>query len=1182
MREWTDAQKDAISARVGPLLVSAAAGSGKTAVLVERVVSRILDPDAPIGADRILVVTFTRAAAAEMRARLEQRLEQEREKNPQSLFLQRQQILLTRAHIGTIDSFCQELVREHFSELGFPADFRVADDSERKILEQAALTEVLERHYGAKDQAFYALLGCFALGRDDRALSGMLLSLYAFTRSHPFPKRWLQEKARLYAEGDPDKTPWGKEVRAYAEEAVAYCIEQMREAVRIAQEDAGLREKCAPFLEAEAAQLQSVEKALSEHTPWDGIGAWLDNVVFDRLPTPRGYKEHPGKAAISTARDGVKKTIKELQKYFAKPAAACGEEIAKLRPLVETLFSLVEEFTETFQAKKAARRLVDFDDLAHGALRLLVREEDGAFVRTAVAEELARQYEEIFVDEYQDTNELQDLLFSAISNHEQNLFLVGDVKQSIYGFRQAQAALFLHRRETSAPYDRAHPKGPAVIVLDRNFRSRAGITEGVNFFFSQLMSEKVGGLSYGKQDALTCGASYPPEEEPCVELTLLSLKDDADEDQADMVRCESRQIAARLHTFFQTGSIAENGTTRPPRPGDVCILLRSAARFAPLYAHALWEQGIPAWADPGTGFFGTYEIRAALAFLQAVDNPLLDIPLLAALVNPIYGFSPDDLVRLRLQDRKAGVYALLQRAAERGDSRCGAFLEDLRRMRALAAALPADAFIESFYRETGFSDAVLAMKDGEERMKNLRLLLDYARRYEETGTGGLSGFLRFLERLQDEGGDLGRGTPGARADAVQIMSIHHSKGLEFPVVILAGTGRRFHVDLDNARLHKDLGFGARLRDEETGCRVTTLPREAIALAQKREEKSEELRVLYVAMTRAKERLWIFASVANPETYLRVLAAKCGRRDTLPPFVVRGADRASDWIFLCALRHPDGGPLRTLAGAPVSTLPTKEPWKVRVNPPLPDAAAPAEETAPAAAPEPDAALEASLSKLLAFSYPYAPLSKVRAKSAASDLAGGKFQRAYAFQSRPAFLSAGGLTPAERGTALHTFLQYADYARAAEDPQKECGRLLEEAYLTPEEARAVDFSKIEAFFASSLGQRILKSPRVLREYRFSMELPAGDVEPGLPAPLSEEPVVVQGALDCAFWEDGAWVIVDYKTDRVHDADALWRRYRAQLSLYREALSRCTGLPVKEGVLYAFSLGRAVTGDFSAPKG
>ena len=283
-----------------PLLVSAAAGSGKTAVLVERVVSRILDPDAPIGADRILVVTFTRAAAAEMRARLEQRLEQEREKNPQSLFLQRQQILLTRAHIGTIDSFCQELVREHFSELGFPADFRVADDSERKILEQAALTEVLERHYGAKDQAFYALLGCFALGRDDRALSGMLLSLYAFTRSHPFPKRWLQEKARLYAEGDPDKTPWGKEVRAYAEEAVAYCIEQMREAVRIAQEDAGLREKCAPFLEAEAAQLQSVEKALSEHTPWDGIGAWLDNVVFDRLPTPRGYKEHPGKAAIST------------------------------------------------------------------------------------------------------------------------------------------------------------------------------------------------------------------------------------------------------------------------------------------------------------------------------------------------------------------------------------------------------------------------------------------------------------------------------------------------------------------------------------------------------------------------------------------------------------------------------------------------------------------------------------------------------------------------------------------------------------------------------------------------------------------------------------------------------------------------------------------------------------------
>lgn len=1168
--QWTPAQEDAIHARGGPLLVSAAAGSGKTAVLVERILARILDEKAPVDADRLLVVTFTRAAAAEMRARMERRLVQEREKRPESLFLQRQQILLARAHIGTIDSFCSELVRAHFTELGFPADFRVADQSETAVLREQVLGEVLDQYYTEGKPEFFDLLDCFAAGRDDGPLASMVQQLYDFIQSHPFPTRWLREQAAFYHADGPDATPWGKEVRAYAQQALAYCIGVTRTSLGMLQQEPALAEKWVPVLEEELSALESARKALPDAT-WDGAGAWLLNIAFGRTQTPRGYGDHPLKLAVAANREGVKKIVGELQTLFCCTEAECKADFARLAPLVDTLFQIVQNFSAALQARKRTRHLADFSDLAHGALSLLVRETKSGWKRTDTAREIAAQYDEILVDEYQDTNVLQDLLFRAISCDEENLFMVGDVKQSIYGFRQAEAGLFLRRRAASQDYDRHAPQFPACITLDRNFRSRAGITDAVNFLFGQLMHEEAGGLDYGSHDYLVCGANFPPEKATAVELDLLELTGE-DGESMELIDCECGRIAELVLDFLQNGTVTDKGETRPARLGDICILLRSASRWAPEYARRLQEQSIPAWADPGTGFFGTAEVRTALSFLQAIDNPLLDIPLLAVLMSPVYGFSPDDLARLRAVDRESTIYAAVSRAASGGDARCRTFLADLRAYRTLAAALPADAFIEAFYRKSGYADMVLAMENGDARLSNLRLLTAYARRYETSGVGGLSGFLRFADRLRQSGGDFALAASGNEgADVVRIMSIHRSKGLEFPVVILAGCGRRFHTDLGNVRLHPRLGFGAKLRDTETGCRLTTLPREAIALAQHRDEMNEELRVLYVALTRAKERLWMLCAMPRVEQRLASLAAKLEQAPQLPTFVVRGVSCAADWLLLCALRHPDGGPLRDLAGvSQMPVLPAKEPWTVRI---LRQSAAPAQASAGQAPkremPVPDAAVLQTLRRYTAFQYPYAALSNVRAKTAASDLASAPFEREYAATSRPAFLEEDALTPAERGTALHAYMQFADYEKAALNPQAELARLQAQAYLTAQQAEAVDLESVRRFFASALAQRIAKSPRVLREYRFGFEMPASQVDPSLPPELGGEPVVVQGAVDCAFFEDNGWVLVDYKTDRTKDPQKLWQRYAAQLALYREALAQCTGLPVRDCVLYAFSM-------------
>lgn len=1174
-RNWTEDQLDAIRARGGTLLVSAAAGSGKTAVLVQRVIERITDPKNPTDADRLLVVTFTKAAAAEMRGRISAEISRMLEADPFNTRLQRQQLLLSRAHISTIDSFCSDLVRQNFFKLGISPEIRVLEESEISVLRTEAADETLEEFYEKGDPEFYDFVESFASGRDDAGISETINRLYDFVRSHPFPKRWLKEKADLYAAPVcASQTVWGKTILSFAQDAASYCLSVIKNSMTLMEEDEAVSAAYGDAFRSDLAGLEALRSAISE-SDWDRTLSISANFTYQKLKSLRGHSDDPLKERVTAARKEVKSTVSKLAGLLSAPDEQCVEDIKRLCPIVKKLFEVTERFSQVLDQKKSERHAADFSDLEHWALQLLVTETETDFKRTPEAMELSDSFDEIMVDEYQDTNETQDMIFRAVSRNESNLFMVGDVKQSIYRFRQAMPQIFLRRRADFPTYDRDKDTYPACVVLDKNFRSRSGVTDAVNFVFRQLMSKQTGELDYTKSEELVPAADYPANAETSAELDILDLSACEDEDK-DTIKAESKRIAEIILQMMDGAPrVTEKGMLRPAVYRDFCILLRSANRPAHEYVRELTALGIPAWADTSGGFFKTYEVGIALSLLRVIDNPVQDIPLLSVMMSPIYGFTVDDMAEIRIKARFGRLYPAVSAAAKDGNQRALEFLGQMENFRELSAAMPSDRLIRTVFEKTGLFDIVQAMPNGDLRLANLRLLLEYAKKYEASGYNGLTGFLRFLDRMQRSSGDLSAASALTEsANVVRVMSIHHSKGLEFPICIIAGCAHRFNRESPSVLLHPELGLGARLK-EETGVRYNTMPRAAVALELERDDMSEELRVLYVAMTRAKEKLIMLATLKDADKTLGRLASRLTQEERIQPYVVRSASSISDWLLLCALRHPDGKILRDTAGAPEDIIvPAKEKWDIRViHPQNEDVQEEKLEVIPLA--QPDENIEKRLAANLGYVYPYSSLKGVCAKAAASELAAREFSAKYAASSRPAFLSEKGLTPAERGTALHTYMQFADYAKAALDPQAELARLLTEKYLTAAQAQAVDLTRAAAFFASPVMKRILASPHFEREFRFTVEIPAGEVNPDLAPPMSEETVILQGAADLVFEEDGKLVLVDFKTDRAKDPEALWQRYREQLKLYRFALESCTGKKVKQCVLYSFYTNSEISG-------
>lgn len=1167
-RTWTRDQEDAIRARRGTLLVSAAAGSGKTSVLVERFLERITDEENPSDADRLLVVTYTRAAAEEMRGRISRRIDSLLESDPGNLHLRRQQILLSHAHISTIHSFCADLVRENFFRLGIAPDFRILEDSELKVLREDALERVLNRYYEQDDPDFFRLADAFSTGRDDWKMASAVETVYDFVRSHPFEERWMREKAALYRTEEPfSQTMWGRALFFYGEQAAAYSVELLRSCLSSMEGEEDMEKA---YGEAYRSDLQEAEAVLCSIRAgqWDETVKRLSSLQWMRAKPLRGRGDDPLKEKLVSGRKQAQKELEGLRKLFSANEAECALDLENLAPLAEKLFEVTRAFSQELDEEKARRRAADFGDLEHWALRLLVQDTEEGPVFTQEARETAARFDEIMVDEYQDTNEAQDMIFRAVSRKEENLFMVGDVKQSIYRFRQAMPEIFLRRKAEYSLYSREKDTYPACVVLDQNFRSVSGVTDAVNFVFRELMSREAGELEYTESEELKPGAVYPPAEEPAMRLDVIDLS--AGEEK-DIVRAESRHIAELIYRMTAEETVTEGGVQRPVRFSDIAILLRSHTKYGPLYARELSSLGIPAASERSGGFFAASEVQVMLALLKVIDNPMQDIPLLAVLMSPIYGFTPDKMAEIRLKYRQGSFYSAILAAESEGEEALRRFKEDLSRFRTLAATLSADRLVAAVCRETGYADMAQAMPGGAARLQNLHYLQNYAAAYEAGGYTGLSGFLRFIGRLEKQKADLPGAAEGETPEAVRIMSIHKSKGLEFPVCILAGCDRSFNKDRADLLLHPVLGMGAKLLDPVLSIRRTTLPREAVALELERGEMSEELRVLYVAMTRAKEKLIAVAAVKNADKLLGSLSSQIQPGKKIAPYVVRSCRSISEWLLLCALRHPDGTLLRERAGASSSiTEPAKEHWAIRL---LRVQAGEEEIREMAEAPEdakPDEGLLQQLREKLDFQYPGHALSGIPAKVTASDLASRQEEREYAATARPAFLSKKGMTPAERGTALHTFLQFASWEKAAQDPEKELSRLVKEQYITEEQKNAVELDKAARFFASPVAKRILQAEKLYREYRFTVEIPAERASPGKEG-LSGEKVILQGAVDCAFEEEGALVIVDFKTDRVASGEELLSRYALQLALYKEALEQCLDLPVKECMLYSFHLGK-----------
>lgn len=1173
-RVWTESQQDAIQARRGTLLVSAAAGSGKTAVLVQRVMERLTDPVSPSDADRLLVVTFTNAAAQEMKERISQQLTELAEEHPEDSRLQRQQMLLPQARISTIHSFCSDLVREHFYQLEISPDFRILEDYEWQLLREQAMTQVLEEAYETASPDFQHFLEGYRAERNDRRMMSLIYDLYDFLRTHPFPKRWMKRQLASYEPDVPiGATAWGKQLLEYAGNMAVYASRLMQRAIYLSKQDERLDRAYSNLFSDELAMYQRLQKAASEND-WDTMVKEVSFVTYDQMPPVRGYAEDPFKKQISHFRDQAKDAFKKLAAMFAVSEEDERKELSQLKPLLETLFDLTLRFSAVLDQIKRERKAADFNDLEHWTLDLLMREDaDGNLVRTPEAIQLSEQFDEIMVDECQDINETQDMLFEAISQDGQNLFLVGDIKQSIYGFRQAMPQLFLKRRSRFPAYSRVQDQYPASLVLDRNFRSRETVVDSVNFLFRQLMSKQAGDVDYQGQEELVTGASYP--EQPGYETRFdFVCPDPAQPDGAadeEMSVVEARHISTVISEYIESGfCVTSPEGPRPVQYGDFCILLRSANRYTVEYVKELQRNGIPARSEISPSFFETSEIAVMLSFLRVIDNPLQDISLLSVLMSPVYGFTADDLADIRLQGRDLPLYLALTRQGESGDERVQGMLRDLEAYRAMAATLPSDRMLERIYEQTGYRNMVQAMADGPRRLANLQLLLEYARKYESFGYYGISRFIQFLDRLQDKNFDLpSAAVRDGEGDAVRIMSIHRSKGLEFPICIVAGCDRSFNTTPQETIFHAELGVGMKLWSEDGFYRYNTLPRKAIALAQERESMSEELRVLYVAATRAREKLIFVSSVKKLEKRLASLAAQLSDALTIDPHFVIHASKTSDWLMLCALRHPDGQKLRDIAEVTGEIVqPCRTHWDIRIVYPAPCSETKEEVTAETVSPVDPVLLE-TLRQQADYQYPYEGLRGVPAKVTASSLTRQDSPR-YPGESllpRPSFLYSEGLTSSERGTALHNFLQFANYAAAAADPAAELEHLCTHGFLTKEQAQAVNQKQIARFFKSRVAKRILSSAWVKREYRFAVEIPASTVSNLDAAVLKGQKVLLQGAVDCVFEEGDGLVIVDYKSDRTETPEALWQAYHKQLELYAMAMEQCIGKRVKECLLYSF---------------
>lgn len=1238
--KWTPEQKQVIWARNRNLLVSAAAGSGKTAVLVERIIQMVTDEADPVDIDQLLVMTFTKAAAAEMRERIGQAVERRLAEQPDNEHLQLQSTLVHHAQITTIDSFCLNLIRDHFNVLEIDPGFRIGDEGELMLLRKDVMEQLLEEYYEKGDVRFEQFVDTYAAGKADGGIEDYIMQVYNFAQSNPWPALWIencQKELQELEEGRLEETAWMNFLMEDVKKQLGELCEQLEQAIGICMEEGG-PEVYLPTLEQELAMLQGLRASGN----YESLSRSLRESAFGRLAAARSKDIDPEKKAFVTGcRDRIKKAVAVLKEnYGFEDIDEVMQDMTGTRDVVDILLELAAGFTARYQESKREKNVVDFNDLEHYALDILVKRENGCVCYTETADELSGQYREILVDEYQDSNYVQEELINSLSGARfgrPNVFMVGDVKQSIYRFRLARPELFMEKYETYTTKESQCQK----IELHQNFRSRASVLESVNDVFYSVMTKNLGNIQYTEDAALHPGAVFEPlpEEEMTggtreikvgtpTELLLVNTGADSrlaeKEEMADYTskEIEARLIARRIRelTDEKTGLMVwdkEEKCYRTARYQDMVILLRSISGWTDSFLNVLTQEGIPAYADTGTGYFDTIEVETVLAILAVIDNPMQDIPLAAVFKSPVVGVSDEELAYMTAvykknpdkgQDR--GLYGawrycmefdcgILTEEADRPEApvwseaaalpeKLRAFDQFLTEMRKEAAYLPIHEVIYRVFVKTGYYDYVSAMPAGETRRANLDMLVEKASAYEKTSYKGLFHFIRYINNLKKYDTDFGEANAsGDGENMVRMMSVHKSKGLEFPIVFLAGLGKSFNKQDVRGKIliDADLGIGTDYLNPELRLKSTTLKKNVLKRKMDLDSLGEELRVLYVAMTRAREKLIMTAT----DRYLDKKQEKWSQlpqeRTYLPYTILTSAGSYLDWLLM-SMPHSEGSiitteiPLEELVGEEVVRQVRKQISKEELL------------QMDLSASHNQACLD-TLTSVLEYQYPYTDDITLHTKMSVSELKklgqnADDWDNLYQ-PVRPEFLQQEEKTEAlewtsktgqnygaSRGTAYHRALELLDFTsiESQADLIRELQAILDNKKMEAGDWNMLDPEILWQFITSSLGRRMKAAQKkglCHREQQFVMGIPAAEMG----FANSEELVLVQGIIDACLEEEDGLVLIDYKTDRVlpGQEDDLVKRYKSQLDYYQRALEQMTGKTVSERLIYSITLQKEI---------
>ncbi len=1158
----TAQQQQAVDHRGGRLLVSAAAGSGKTKVLVERLMGYLTDPVQPANIDEFLMITYTKAAAAELRGKIAAELSKRIAAEPENRHLQQQLQRLYLTKISTVHAFCGDILREYAYKLDIAGDFRVADENECREIRTQVLEKVLEQAYdtAGENPQFCTFVDTQGLGRDDRQIADLVLRVYDSARCHLHPGKWLEKCCALVdtqSVSDAAQTEYG-----------SFLIHRLREYLRM---QTSALEGCADMadraegFEKPAALLRDTVYQLSrllESSTWDEV-LERKNIDFGTLRFSKNISDPELAENIKIVRESCKKSLaKQLKPFYAESQAVLSD-LSSVAAAVKGLIFLVESFDAEFTRAKRGRQVLDFSDLEHKTLDLLLGSTRSG--PTAAANEIGQRFREVMVDEYQDSNAVQDAIYGALTAKRKNIFMVGDVKQSIYQFRLADPGIFLEKYGSFTLSDQEDESEGTKVLLSRNFRSGGGVLAAANDVFRMCMCPEVGGLYYGPEEALYEGITHVEMGEPETELYCVDV-------QAQTYPEEAAFVAERIRELTDGSHCVRDGEQlRPIRPEDIAILLRSPGSVGKYYQQALEKIGLRCATGGGVDLLQTEEIATLRAVLQTVHNPMQDIPLLAAMASPVFGFTADDLAAIRSRDKSCSFYDAVRQDQS---PKAKAFLETLLQLRNALRHNSLTGLLEAVFLRTNLDGIYAAMDDGRVRSLNLQTFFQLASEFEASGSKDLGRFLEHLDAMEEKGlisaGE--QSSPGC----VTIMSIHKSKGLEFPVVFLCGLGRAFNMESARAKVlcHKQMGLGLSVADTQKRITYPTVAKRAIAAKIAAESVSEEMRVLYVAMTRARDRLIMTYASDTLQKDISELVSRLrlGGKEML----IREATSAGEWVLLTALHRTEAGELFALGGKPEETNPGQPAWKIRVvtAPSLTDTeqGEAAQYQLPAQAPQ-------VLQENLGFRYGYTAATQTPSKQTATQRKGREKDKEAAENApvrqavrqwrKPSFLSAQPQGKAY-GTATHAVLQYINYGACENEATvaAELRRLVQQQFISEEQARLVDSRKIAAFFASDLG-KMLRDPQshVEREFKFSI---LEDGEAYDPA-LAGEKVLLQGVVDCALIEDDGITVIDFKTDFVTEQtiSAVTERYRPQVQAYADALRRIFRKEIKESLLYFFCM-------------